>query len=261
MKHIVRKPFKEWRLNLDAKNALASSGTIVTGKALDAIEADKYVGYIETIDDKLIQTFPFIKDGVVYQVVEPHPVTLYFNGAQFFIKHVSERRALLLLEIEKPIYGLDVRKQLDALYTFFSNFAMFTTFLYNSLETFVNYVIPDDYRFEVVGKRNTEIYNKSQIQRNLPTDRKLWEVLPDVFGKKFDNEREKYLKNTVLKLKECRDEITHTKYGGDSYPNGYKKLFTRALEFDCEGTLNAIAEVINFYEPNLIEECGCGVDH
>jgi hypothetical protein len=34
-----------------------------------------------------------------------------------------------------------------------------------------------------------------------------------------------------------------------------------ALEFDYNVAISTVAEIINFYEPNLIEECGCGVDH
>jgi hypothetical protein len=138
MKHIIRKPLKEWKLDADAVSALENGGASILGKSIAPELANKYMGYLHTQDDKLIQTFPFTKDGNTYHIIEPHPITLYFNGAQFFLKHLDERKELLLLEIEKPIMGLDVRKQLDATYTFFSNFSMFTTFLYNSLEAFVN---------------------------------------------------------------------------------------------------------------------------
>ncbi len=261
MKHIVRKPLKEWKLDAEAVSALENSGASVLGKSIAPGYANKIVSYLHTQDDKFIQTFPFTKDGVVYHIIEPHPITLYFNGAQFFLKHINERKALLLLEIEKPILGLDVRKQLDATYTFFSNFTMFVTLLYNSLEAFVNYIIPEDYEFKVEGKRNTEIWNKDQIQRHFSTEKKLWEVLPVVFGKSFDKSKEGAFRKIVLKLKDCRDEITHTKHGGDSYPNAYKKIFIMALEFDYNAAIYTVAEIINFYEPSLIEECGCGVDH
>jgi hypothetical protein len=261
MKHIIRKPLREWKLDADAVSALENSGASILGKTISPKLADKFVGYLHTQDDKFIQTFPFTRNGNTYHIVEPHPVTLYFNGAQFFLKHLNERKTLLLMEIEKPIMGLDVRKQLDATYTFFSNFSMFATFLYNSLEAFVNYIIPEKFEFKVEGKRNTEIWNKDQIQRHFSTEKKLWEVLPIVFDRHIEEVKEKDFRKTILKLKDCRDEITHTKYGGDSHPNGYKKLFVMALEFDYNAALSAVAEIINFYEPNLIEECGCGVDH
>lgn len=261
MKHIIRKPLREWKLDADAVSALENSGTSILGKSIAPELANKLVGYLHTQDDKFIQTFPFIKNGTTYHIIEPHPVTLYFNGAQFFLKHINERKALLLLEVEKPVLGLDVRKQLDATYTFFSNFAMFTTFLYNSLEAFVNYIIPENFEFKIEGRRNTEIWNKDQIQRHFPTERKLWEVLPAVFNKSFEKSKETSFRNIILMLKNCRDEITHTKHGGDSYPNAYKKIFIMALEFDYDVAINTVAEIINFYEPNLIEECGCGVSH
>lgn len=209
----------------------------------------------------MVQAFPYLREGKIYQIVEPHPVTLYFNGAQFFLKHIQEWKEKLFLEIGKPLNEINLSKELDAVYTFFSNFSMFTTFLYNSLETFANYAIPAAYVVKKITQRNTLIWDKSQIQRDYPTDRKLWEVLPDALNKAFDKQREKSLKAVVAQLKVCRDDIAHTKHGGSGRDNAYKTMFINALEFDCETAIEAAAEIINFYEPNLIEECGCGSTH
>ncbi|MGZ5245371.1 MAG: hypothetical protein ACXWD4_15725 [Bacteroidia bacterium] len=53
----------------------------------------------------------------------------------------------------------------------------------------------------------------------------------------------------------------HTKAIGANGSNFYKTLFTMSLDFKYNKALQAVREFINFYEPNLIEDCDCKNSH
>lgn len=59
-------------------------------------------------------------------------------------------------------------------------------------------------------------------------------------------------------MKELRDEIVHPK--SEKNMTSQEILMKRLLKFDYEKTIEAVANFINFYQPDFISECKCGVD-
>lgn len=52
--------------------------------------------------------------------------------------------------------------------------------------------------------------------------------------------------------------MVHTK-NGFAYEN-YTELFKKALNFNYKEAIEAVRDFINYYDPNLIEPCPCGLD-
>lgn len=94
---------------------------------------------------------------------------------------------------------------------FVENLCTAVIFAYNSLETFANEVIPDDYIFRIKRKdvKCIEEYNKEQIERHLNTDVKYGDVLPEIF--KLKSPKGKKIWHEYKKLKNIRDRIIHLK--------------------------------------------------
>lgn len=99
-----------------------------------------------------------------------------------------------------------------------------------------------------------------QIQRTLSIQEKIEKVIPLFTKKSFHIEQSEIYKQ-LEKFKLFRDEIVHTKSMENMEgSNFYRSLFRNALDFDYHLTLYSVRDFINFYEPNLIEECDCGRD-
>ncbi|MGI4740268.1 MAG: hypothetical protein ACRYG7_34280 [Janthinobacterium lividum] len=258
MKHIKRKFLYCHKIGEEVVKALDAAPNSAT--QFEVQRAEEYVGYVRTEKDYLIQAFPYKSSKATCFIPEPHPVVLYFNGAQNFAKHIKVSKESFFAALDNT----DVQKDLDALYTFFSNITIGTTFLYNALEAFMNLKVPNDYQYTKKKSDCTQTFDKNQIQWHLTFQEKLKQVIPDITGKYFHREYGHLydrLDDRLEHLKECRDEIIHTKNYFAGHPTPYKRLFTIALDFDYEAALIATASYINFYEPELIEECGCGKDH
>jgi hypothetical protein len=62
----------------------------------------------------------------------------------------------------------------------------------------------------------------------------------------------------IWNLKEFRDQIIHTK--PDDNPLMYDSLIKMSLNFKYDETLEAVATFMNYYRPDYIVECNCGLD-
>ncbi len=252
MKHIKRKFFSAKKLDFD-RNQIPDSEPVDLSEVNNI---DESIGYMLTEENYLIQAFPYSGFGSVFFVPEPHPVVLYFNGAQNFIKYISESRAKFF----EAVGNDNIQKTLDTIYTFFSNITIGTTFLCNALEASINALIPKDYEYKRKKRQSTEVFNQYQIQRELSFEEKIKIVIPEITGRFFHVENG-HLYDSIIKLKFCRDEIAHTKSYSTGQPTPYKEIFTMALNFNYENAIVATAAYINFYNPGLIEECGCNSSH
>lgn len=117
----------------------------------------------------------------------------------------------------------------------------------SALESFANRQIPDDYEFIGV---NGEKYEPSVFH-------KLDSALPKIHKRRFKSEFKKY-NNSIRRLIELRNEIVHLKPIEKDANTQYKQVYRRLLKFDFTRAVISVKTLINFYEPNLIEECECG---
>ena len=263
MKHLKKKfVLKPTKPNDSVKKVLDNA---------QAVEPEEYenitqnipdlFGLIETKEGELIQAFYYRSNNVDYLIPEPNPIVIYFETGRHYYKYTQATREALFKELDKEdwnVYEVQTR-----IYKFYATGSSCVTFLFTALEAFINKLIPHDYTYSKVINGETELYDQVKIQRHLSFHEKVKSVLPDIpelknkafhiqHGHKFDN---------IKKLKNFRDEIMHTKLINKTSLLFYRDLFTTALNFNYETAIYAARDFINYYEPNLIEECECGKDY
>lgn len=213
------------------------------------------VAYVQTEDDIVYAGFVHNIKGKDYVFPVPDPTLIYFNNAQLSLASIAENK-------NKLIEKLDFREKLsepalNEIYNFYGVTSGFVIFLFTAIESFINHIIPEDFEYKNILKNKTEVYTKQQIQENIDFKSKLTKVLPQATGNNF------FLKSTptnerLWKLKEFRDDIIHTKPGQSELK--YDNLIKDSLKFKYEETLGAVAKFMNFYKPDYIVECDCGLD-
>lgn len=205
---------------------------------------------------EMLRSFFYSDNGNTCTIPLANPVLIYFHSAQANLRNIySLKKDLMALfrGTEKV-----TENSLQLFYGFFGLSSSFVTQLMTALEAFVNQKIPLDYIYQKdEANKFTKTYNKDQIQRWVSLDDKISDILNIVdkknFAKHYPN-RQIHIDN----LKDLRDNIVHTK-SGVAFEN-YTELFKKALNFKYNEAIEAVRDFINYYNPNLIEPCPCGVD-
>lgn len=255
MKHLKKKFLKVFKVGNDVMEVMGSA-TVNESTIAELVRTDfeGYYAILQTDGNEIIQTFQYNKGGKVYFIPEPNPIVIYFEVARNSFRHIEKNKKPIFDELNqnKP----DAYKILSCFHEFYFTVSIYATFLFNSIEAFINNLIPKDYKYSKILNSKTEIYDKSQIQRHLSFEEKIKEVIPDILKRSFHKEHgHKY--EHIVKLRKFRDEITHTKSFEGTKSGFYRELFTTSLDFDYENTLLSTRDFINYYEENLIEECEC----
>lgn len=260
MKHIKKKFIQKKRLPKEAAETLINHKPSKEDlEQIDELKKNDFAGYVPYLltDDEFIQAFKYKYKNKYFFIPEPHPIVIYFSNAQVFLKSLYESKEELLNSLQK---GNNLSNVMNPAYRFFGFSSNFTTSLFNSLEAFINSLIPNDYIYSVETNRNTTSYNKAQIQRNISFDDKIKKVIPEITGKNFHvNQSHKF--DTIKKFKSLRDKIVHTKADNETRTTYYESLYKDALDFNYKNAIKAIRDYINFYEEGLIEKCDCGNDY
>ncbi len=212
--------------------------------------------FLFTESNHAIEAFLMNFNGKQVYIPEPNPTLIYFNNAYFQNKEIDKLKKELNSLFQSDNYLNEDLKH--KLYHYFGMCCGFITFLFSSIESMMNQVIPNDYEFKQKKSNKTEVFNKDQIQRHISFDDKLKLVLTDILGKSFSKSHPSQYVH-ITNLKEFRDNIIHTKMDEKDH-TPYAQIFKRSFTFKYNDTLLAVRELINFYEPNLIEECQCGKD-
>lgn len=204
--------------------------------------------------NRLIECFHVNLNGNAFFIPEPDPILIYFNNAYSNYVDIKEVKKNLYKVLSDSI----TESVANSLYNYFGLTTGFVVFLFTAVEAFINRHIPDEYIYSVAKTKNTETYNKEQIQRYLSFDDKLKKALKEATTKDFTKHFPiKY--QHIVNLKEFRDSIVHTKANvTGSTPFDY--LYKKGLDFKYEETLLAVRDFMNFYEPDYIIECDCGQD-
>lgn len=258
MKHLVRKNIMSTKVGSNVVEIIKKAS--IDEKKIDDIsnlKMDNKYALALTEDNLIIQTFKYVNNEKVFFIQEPNPIVIYFDTARHFHKTIYKDKSELFKNL--TILGNNVNAVNGNFYLYFSNICSYTIFLFLSIEAFINKTIPNDYEYKKkIQNKKTELYDNYQIQRGIDFLEKIKIVLPDAVGKNFVQKfSHKY--DLIKNLKDFRDEIVHTKsFEGKESPNFYKDLFVKSLDFEHDKTMLAVRDFINFYEPNLIEECQCG---
>jgi hypothetical protein len=227
-------------------------------KKYKAGDFDDYIPHILTDSQKFIQCFKYKTGNKTFLIPEPNPIVIYFSNAQNNLADIYEQRENMIVALNTK--GGDIGNVMNAFYNFFGFVSNYVTSLFNSLEAFMNHQIPNDFEYRRFSKQKTELYNKEQIQRQISFEEKIKKVIPQVKEKSF-HRHQAHKFDIILKFKDFRDEIVHTKVDEKSAPNLYHKLFAKSLDYDYNETIQTVKDYLNYYDPELIEKCNCGSDY
>jgi hypothetical protein len=258
MKHVVKKFLSKHKVGNDVVDVINSVPFNENAIAqLIQTKFENYYALLQTDDNELIQAFKYQVDDKSYFIPEPNPIVIYFEIGRHNSRQTAEWKSKVINELSQS--KQNAYSIFNNFFTFYSISSISTIFLFNSIEAFINNAIPKDFKYSNQQKKSTEVYDKYQIQRYLTFEEKIKKVIPEIKQKMFHVEFSQKFES-IIKLKNFRDEIMHTKAYDKSTPNIYQNLFTTSLDFNYEEVVKNVRDFINYYEPNLIEECECGKD-
>ncbi len=258
MKHIKKRFLLEYPTGKYDLNQIAIK--IESGKDFingDLINNKNTLVLMDTEEDITIGGFVYKLNGKKYILPVPDPTLIYFNNAQEQLRQIIIYKKNLLKKLDVQNESLS-ETALNDIYLFYGATSGFVVFLFTSVESFINQMIPKEYVYKKEKNNKTEMYNHNQIMNGIDFKVKIKGILPEILGKSY------FKKSTpsnemIWNLKEFRDEIIHTK-PQDNNPLKYKKIIKKSLDFRYDDTLEAVAKFMNFYRKGYIVECDCGVD-
>ena len=261
MKHIEKKFLLQRQV--DSKEEDKLNETLAFKSFEDLEESDLKEGFKDNLVFASTENgylFPIINqkiDGLQCYIPMPDPTLMYFNNAQNSYRHIKELRT----ELKEKLGFKNIQDEpyINEIYNYFGQTSQFVIFLFTSIESFINQMIPVNYTYQIESSRRTEVYNSEQIQRFISFNDKMKKVLPKCTDKNFFS---KQTKNTqhIDNLKNFRDEIIHTKKDTKHSTLFYDSLVSKSLSFKYEETIRAVQMFMNFYKPDYVVECGCGED-
>ncbi|MDB5227289.1 MAG: hypothetical protein JWN78_1482 [Bacteroidota bacterium] len=268
MKHLVKKFIRSQNVGqkvVDIISSVPYNEEAMTN--LIKSDFDNHYAFIQTNENELIQAFPYKRNGKNYIIPEANPIVIYFECARRHIREIKSSNERLFSELEKICpeeFGKQAKDananiMLNLFYSYYTLVSISASFLFNSIEAFINNIIPKDFTYSKESNKHTITYSKYQIQKEISFEEKIKNVVPQITNKSFCQDYSQKW-DSIKKLKEFRDEIIHTKSYDKETPNIYINLYTTALNFDFETTLIHVKDYLNYYENNLIEECDCGKD-
>ena len=259
MKHIKRKTLLELKAKLPEKISSEGSSEKELKEALKTLKykdvKEKHALLIMDTGE-LLRAF-FVNDaGRACTIPLANPVLIYFNFSQSLLKSLAERREKLLnsFTVEEEI----TEDALKLFYEYFGQASSFVMMLMTSTECFVNQKLDPALSYSKdEGNKFKRVYDYQQIQRWIPLYEKIAGILEIQQEKSFKKSypiKQQHLDN----LKNLRDLIVHTKAG--EKPDAYDELYRKTIGFNFLDTIYAVKDFLNFYEPNLVEPCPCGID-
>lgn len=253
MKHIKRKFLfhdflQKRKASSDLQNIDINS---VDQKFLKKVKKDEYA-VIETELGEKVFSFVFNDNGRHCIIPVPDFSLVNFNFA--YTQNIARKE--LRKKLVQNLGDLNVLTELSNTYAYdYQGCASSCIIcLFTAIECFVNDIIPENFKYEIVGDKKTEIYNKSQIQISLSLMDKLTKVLPKALGKNFFSHQTPTNAH-IYKLKDLRNDIIHTK--SDKTGKNNVEILKRLLNFKYDETFDATFKLFNFYNEGFIEECPC----
>lgn len=154
--------------------------------------------------EQLIKIHPFRIGGLEANIYTPNPTAMFLN-----LSYNSYKQSLNIFNFKEFLKDKDHNEKdyFDALEYYMASII----FAYTAIETYTNYLIPDNYEFKKLreDKKCIEIYNKEEIEKNIKLDIKIGEILPEVLG--ITSFKGTALWEEYLDLKKIRDRIIHLK--------------------------------------------------
>lgn len=200
------------------------------------------------LDDKVIFGYDYLYQDKKLILPEVNPVTVFYSNAVMSYGMLENYKEILLTESsEAGKVGKVVN--LNHSGTFFQLAVNCIINLQAALESFANRTIPENYLF--LDKTGNTIQ---------PTvSHKLYNTIPKIKNIDFRQGKFKKYNKCIDCLIQLRNDIIHLKPAKQTN-TGYKGIYRNLLDFEFQKTITSVKMFINFYEPDLIEECLCGQD-
>ena len=254
--HINLKPTQKHEKDFQIKDVVKDLEFPEESKRLsyDFYKSDKLsdeLGYdlLIEFEDSIIYAFDFLSNGEKLIIPELNPTIIFYSNAVMFHRNLMESKRTL---IEKSPSTKDIQKIVDP--KIFGGFFQFATNclinLQSTLESFANRQIPEDYLYI---DRNGDKFEPSVFHK---IDKALPKIKDKKFKSKFRNQN-----NIIRRLIELRNEIIHLNPIKEKTNTQYKKFYRKLIKFEYTEAIVAVKDLVNFYEPNLIEECSCGKEY
>lgn len=200
-------------------------------------------------EEKIVYGFDYLHDGKKRIVVEINPVTIFFANAVMSFGMLNKYKQVLLSQSTEvgKLNGESVNLSHSGM--FFQLAINCIINLQATLESLANRIIPETYPF----------LDKTGNPVDRTVSYKLYNAVPNVKQINFQKKSNRKHNIAIDNLIKLRNNLIHLKPKTETN-TGYKGVYRDLLDFDYLKTITAVKTFVNFYEPNLIEECLCGLD-
>lgn len=258
MGHITLKPSKEYKIKLDPNELKKidipedSKSFIQKYMTSQQLSDEDNLDIMMVLEDRITFGFDYLHGKTKRFVIEINPVTIFYSNAVMSFGLLQEYRNLLLSQSQEvsQIGKNSTPFDLSHAGIYFQLAINCIINLQASLESFANRIIPENYHY--LDKKGNPV---------IPTVTfKLYNAIPKLKNIDFQQRKHRKYNLSIDKLIKLRNDIIHLKPSGETN-TGYKGVYRDLLNFDYTKAKLAVKTFINFYEPNLIEECSCGNDY
>ncbi|NQX38506.1 hypothetical protein SAMN05421820_101530 [Pedobacter steynii] len=177
----------------------------------------------------------------------PNGVAMFLNKARKEYSVAESIYCTLIKAKLKPglIYVIKP-EELCQLYDYFESVQSCIIMIYSAIEAICNVAIPEDYTItKKNGKGITEIWDKTAIEKWMPTEEKVGKVLPEILN--VESPKTLPFWENFKKLKEIRDKIIHQKQSIGK-PNEIESAFLNILlEESIFNKIKAGSDLIEYY--------------
>ncbi|MDM1550521.1 MULTISPECIES: hypothetical protein [Empedobacter] len=255
MKHIKKKFYLESK---DVPVPLKEGKKLLTvdrsdNATLKNIKKGENISFVKTEDENYRLALIYKHQGQHIFLPVPDFTLVYFNNAYLNNKSRKKLEKLLFKKINNIENGYSENVDSE-IYGYIGIATSAIIQMFTSLESFINYLIPDEGVYIKIRPEKTESYNKEQIQKNIRFMEKVKEVLPFFTSKNFFI-NQTLTNNHIVNLKNIRDEIVHTK--SNFLYQSQTELLEKLLKFKYDDTLSAIRKFMNFYIKDYNIDCDC----
>jgi len=215
-----------------------------TNKLSDELGYDMLI----ELNDSIVYAFDILIDKKKIIIPELNPTTIFYSNAIMYYRNLIESKRILF-EQSPDIKNTSNPVDPNLFGTYFQFAVNCLINLQSTVESFANRKIPENYFTDSEGKQcQTSIFEK--IDNVLP------KLLEKQFKKEFkrDNFR-------VRKIIELRNKIIHLQPIEETTNTQYKEVYRKMIKFDFSKAIIAVKHFVNFYEPELLEECHCGKEY
>jgi len=213
-----------------------------TTNAFVVINPDKY---------RFNYMIPIVHEKKLYTALFPNPVHLFFSQAighynlseeikkQFdknVIKTYNPNKLSEMFKIPDELYNSYISQKISAL-----------TSLMMTVETFLNFLITENFRLE------EDNVTKYETERKYSIKQKITKIIPQIIKiNNLESYQERY--NKILIINYLRNDFIHLKTKKDNRNmDAFVKVFEKLVNFNLKEKIHDVKDFVNYLKPDYIE--------